>query len=124
MENQANTQSANIPPRRSGGLYAKINMSVKSANIMVLSLITLLIAVSAFIVSHNGFTVNFDTDGGSYIEPVRAMYSDTLSVSDPVKEGYIFTGWYTNRDLTQKWDIENDTLQGSMTLYAGWEKSE
>ena len=52
---------------RTGGLYAKINMSVKSADIMVMSLTVLLIAALIFVVSHNGFTVKFDTDGGSYV---------------------------------------------------------
>ncbi len=109
--------------RRTGGLYAKINMSLKSANIMVASLTAALIAAMVFVVSHNGFTVKFDTDGGSYIEPVKAMHSDTLTVENPVKEGWLFTGWYTDRDCTQKWNTDSDTVSGSMTLYAGWEKA-
>ena len=102
---------------RSGGLYAKVNMSVKSANIMVASLLALLIVTSVFIVRHSGFTVKFDTDGGSHIDSVKAMYSDTVSVDAPVKEGYKFTG-------TQKWDTDNNSVSGSMTLYAGWESSD
>ena len=109
---------------RTGGLYAKINMSVKSADIMVMSLTVLLIAALIFVVSHNGFTVKFDTDGGSYVEPVKAMHSEIISVEEPVKEGWQFTGWYTDRDKSQKWDMNNDPVTGSMTLYAGWEKSE
>lgn len=108
-------------PKRTGGLYAKVNMSVKSANIMVAVLVVLLVAVSVFVVHNNGFTVRFDTDGGSYIEPIRVMYSDKISVDNPVKEGYEFTGWYTDRALTNKWDASADTVTGSMTLYAGWE---
>ena len=109
--------------RRTGGLYAKINMSLKSANIMVASLTAALIAAMVFVVSHNGFTVKFDTDGGSYIEPVKAMHSDTLTVENPVKEGWHLNGWYTDRDCTQKWNTDSDTVSGSMTLYAGWEKA-
>ncbi len=112
------------PNRRTGGLYAKINMSLKSADIMVASLTALLIAAMIFVINHNGFTVKFDTDGGSYIEPVTAMYSDVVDCENPVKEGYEFTGWYTDRDRTQKWDIKTEPVTGSMTLYAGWEKSE
>ena len=112
------------PAGRSGGLYAKINMSLKSANIMVATLTVLLAAAMIFVISHNGFTVKFDTDGGSYVEPVKAMYLDSISLDNPVKEGYSFTGWYTDRDRTQKWDTQTDTVTGSMTLYAGWEKAE
>ena len=106
---------------RKGGLYAGVKMSVKTANILVAVLIVALISVTAFVVTHNGFTIKFDTDGGSQIESVKAMYSDVLTVSEePVKEGYVFTGWYTDRDCTDEWDIATDTVTNSMTLYAGW----
>ena len=123
MENGKNTTENK--PRKTGGLYAKVNMSVKTANIMVTVFIVLLVAVTVFIVNHNGFTVNFDTNGGSHIESVKVMHSQTVELKeDPVKEGYIFTGWYTDRDCKNSFDIKNDTVTNSMTLYAGWEKSE
>ena len=109
---------------KTGGLYSKINMSVKSANVMVASLLALLVIALIFVVKHNGFTVKFETDGGSYIAPVRAEYSDKLSPEVPTKGGGSFTGWYTDRDCTESWDSESDTVQGSMTLYAGWDKVE
>ena len=37
-------------------------------------------------------------------------------------EGYNFAGWYTDEGLTQKFDVENDTIPGDTTLYAKWEK--
>ena len=123
MENGKNT--AENKPRKTGGLYAKVNMSVKTANIMVTVFIVLLVAVTVFIVNHSGFTVNFDTNGGSHIESVKVMHSQTVELKeDPVKEGYIFTGWYTDRDCTESFDIKTDTITTSMTLYAGWKKSE
>ncbi len=109
-------------PRRSGGLYAKINMSVRAANIMVASLLAVLILVSVFVVRHNGFTVSFDTDGGSAVPPVKVMYAETVSPEQPVKEGWRFTGWYTDRDCTVRW-TPGDPITGSCTLYAGWEKA-
>lgn len=114
----------NKTANKKGGLYARVNMSVKSANIMVGALVAALIIVSVFIIKHNGFTVKFDTDGGSYIAPLKAEYSDKLSPETPTKEGWTFTGWYTDRDCTESWDSENDTVTGSMTLYAGWDKAQ
>lgn len=73
----------NKTANKKGGLYARVNMSVKSANIMVGALVAALIIVSVFIIKHNGFTVKFDTDGGSYVAPVKAMYSETVSPADP-----------------------------------------
>ena len=125
MENNNNGIAKTNSERKTGGLYAKVNMSLKTANIMVTVFIALLVAATVFVVSHNGFTVKFDTNGGSHIESVRAMYSETLNIEEnPVKEGYIFTGWYTDRDCTNSFDVENDAVTGSMTLYAGWKKAE
>lgn len=121
MENREKTEKQG----KTGGLYAKVNMSLKTANTIVTVFIVLLVAVTIFIVSHNGFTVSFDTDGGSHIESVKVMHSQTVDIKEePVKEGYIFTGWYTDRDCTDSFDITTDTVTTSMTLYAGWEKSE
>lgn len=107
--------------RKPGGLYAKINMSVKTANILVLCTVAILVIVTAFIVMNNGFTISFDTDGGSHIDSVRVMHSELVpKVDDPVKEGYTFNGWYTDKDCTNEWHITTDKVEGSMTLYAGW----
>ena len=128
MEENKNTPAAeenNAVPRRKGGLYARVNMSVKTANILVAVLIAAMIIVTVYIVNHNGFTVEFDTDGGSRIESVKVMHSETVPVTEePVKEGFVFTGWYTDPDCTESFDIEEDPVTGSMTLYAGWEKEE
>lgn len=120
MENGKNTEKQS----KTGGLYSKVNMSLKTANIMVTVFILLLVAATVFIVSHNGFTVSFDTNGGSHIESVKVMHSQTVELKEnPVKEGYVFTGWYTDRDCTDSFNIKTDTVTNSMTLYAGWEKS-
>lgn len=119
MENKVSTEK-----KTNGGLYSKVKMSVRAANIMVLSLIAALAAATAIIVSNSGFTVKFDTDGGSYIPPVKAMYSEKITPDEPVKEGWSFTGWYTDRECTESFDISADEITGSTVLYAGWEKTE
>ena len=43
-------------------------------------------------------------------------------VAEPTAEGYNFAGWYTDKGLTKKFDVENDTIPGDTTLYAKWEK--
>lgn len=107
---------------KSGGLYSKVNMSVKTANILVLIGIVLLVAVSAFLIRHNGFTVTFNTDGGSAVQSRKVLHSQTLSdTAQPVKQGYEFKGWYLDKDCTVEWDMQNQPVTGSMTLYAGWE---
>ena len=74
-----------------------------------------------FVISHSGFTVKFDTDGGSYIEPVKAMHSETVAVENPVKEGFFYRLVHGSR-LYAEMETDSDTVTDSMTLYAGWEK--
>lgn len=112
-----------VKPRRTGGLYARVNMSVRAANIMVAVLVAVLVLATVFVVRHNGFTVRFDTDGGSQIESVRVLHSETVpAVEDPVKEGWQFAGWYRDRACTIPWNMATDTVDNSMTLYAKWQQ--
>ena len=107
--------------RKPGGLYRHVKMSIKTANILVLAGIILLLFCMGFVVAHNGFTVTFDTNGGSYVESVKVMHGETVPPPEtPVKEGFVFQNWYLDRDCTQVWDMEADTATDSFTLFAGW----
>ena len=39
---------------------------------------------------------------------------------NPVREGFYFTGWYTDEDKKQLFDFDNTQIQDNITLYAGW----
>ncbi len=39
------------------------------------------------------YLVNFNLDGGYGVEPIYARYGAAVSVNDPTKPGYTFTGW-------------------------------
>lgn len=107
---------------KSGGLYKNVKMSLNTANILVAVGIVVLVAVFIFVINNNGFTVEFDTQGGTEVESMRAMHGDMLLfVETPEKQGYTFTGWYRDKACTDKWRAEADTVTGSMTLYAGWQ---
>ena len=111
--------------RKPGGLYRNVRISVKTADRLILVGIVVLIACVVFAISHAGFTVTFDTNGGSQIENQKVMHGQLVNVeNDPVKEGYVFTGWYSDRDCTKAFDISKDTVNESITLYSGWDKAE
>lgn len=117
-----NTMSLNTE-RKPGGLYRNVKMSVKTADRLILIGIIVLIACMIFAVSHAGFTVTFNTDGGSQIENQKVMYGQLVEVEEnPVKEGYTFNGWYTDKDCKNQFDVTKDKVSDSMTLYSGWEK--
>ena len=41
----------------------------------------------------NRYTVSFDTDGGAAMDDASFDYGAAVAVPDPVREGYVFTGW-------------------------------
>lgn len=51
--------------------------------------------------SVNKYTITFDSDDGSYVEPITQSYGTLVEApSSPVKSGYEFKGWYNeNGDL-------------------------
>ena len=67
-------------------------------------------------------TLTFDTCGGSSIKAVRAFEGHLINLSGylPTREGYQFSGWYADQNLTQP--ITEIRLDGNRTVYAGWIK--
>ena len=104
------------------GLYRNVKISVKSLNIIILVLSVALIICMAIGLSNRGFTVEFNSMGGTTVESQKLLYGDLIEdTEEPTREGYVFTGWYTDENLTMPWDVETDEVTESMTLYAGWE---
>ena len=66
--------------------------------------------------------ITFDVNGHGTAPVAQTIYTgDKLaSVADPTAVGYTFGGWYTDKELTKAFDVENDTVSGDTTLYAKW----
>ncbi|MFF2179474.1 InlB B-repeat-containing protein [Lysinibacillus sp. NPDC058147] len=72
-------------------------------------------------VSEGSYIVTFDSDGGSKVPSQTVAYKALVKVpSKPTKEGYIFIGWYKNKDFTKAWDFAKDVVTEDLTLYARW----
>ena len=72
--------------------------------------------------SLSNYTVKFETDGGSAVASVKVKKEETISEpAAPVKDGYVFEGWYTDKELTQKYDF-SAVVTKSFTLYAKWKE--
>lgn len=39
----------------------------------------------------------------------------------PIRNGYVFTGWYIDEACTVAWNFEVNKVEGHMTLYGGWD---
>lgn len=67
----------------------------------------------------SGFTVEFDSNGGSKVESAKAAEGEPVAApADPTREGYTFAGWFYNET---KWNFENPVTE-DMVLVAKWDK--
>ncbi|MBR4019735.1 MAG: InlB B-repeat-containing protein, partial [Firmicutes bacterium] len=58
----------------------------------------------------NQYTITFDTDGGSTIDPITQNYNSLVAApTAPVKEGYTFIGW--DQDVPGKMPAKDVTLK-------------
>jgi len=71
--------------------------------------------------TRNVYTVNFGTNGGTYVSSQIKQYGDTLNVAGmtSTKAGYTFGGWYTSADLSGS-AVTSVTVKQDTTLYAKW----
>ena len=124
MENQSanpNPQEKQTPPFR--GLYRYVKISVKALDRIIIACIAVIVLVVALEMRDPGFTVTFDSKGGTDVPAHNQMYGELLEIPEPpTREGYRFTGWYTDAACDILWNVEERTIETDMTLYAGWEK--
>ena len=117
------TQEEKIPPFR--GLYRHVKISVKALDCIIVACILVILAVVALEMRNPGFTIAFDSRGGSDVLAQTQMYGELLELPEPpTREGYTFTGWYTDASCFVLWNVEERPIESEMTLYAGWEKIE
>lgn len=65
-------------------------------------------------------TLKFETNGGSTINSVTKTQDSTIELDQykPTKDGFIFDGWYKDKELKEK--ITQVKLTKDMTVYAKW----
>lgn len=67
-------------------------------------------------------SVKFEVNGGSKIAAISVARNSVVSEPEaPVKEGFVFGGWYTDKALTKEFDFSTK-LTRATTLYAKWDE--
>ena len=100
----------------------KTNNKMLIAKILVpilLLLVTVLLLIKGCS-NNNSYTIKFDTDGGTKVTSQKVKANDKVDVpTDPVKDGYIFLGWYLDGE---KYDFDNK-VTSNIVLEARWESA-
>ncbi|MBQ8400348.1 MAG: InlB B-repeat-containing protein, partial [Clostridia bacterium] len=67
--------------------------------------------------------LSFETNVGTALPTVPRAFGSQAGLSRfiPARDGYTFTGWYADEDLTRK--ITKIVMIGYVTVYAGWESA-
>ena len=100
-----------------------MNLTTRKLDIVIGVCVALLIISFLFVYQDRGYTVEFDTLGGTVVESQKLQYGDLVVVDEaPTREGYEFAGWYRDILCENPWNLETDTVESSMILYAAWEE--
>ena len=69
--------------------------------------------------------VSFDSQGGTAVESKTVIKGNTItSPSTPIRNGYIFEGWYKEKECINPWVFSIDVVTEDITLYAKWGKTQ
>lgn len=69
------------------------------------------------------YTLSFVTNGGSALETVTKQEETVVDLSEYTTErtGYVFDGWYSDEEFTQK--VESITMNENKIVYAKWHEA-
>lgn len=111
------------PQKDFRGLYRFVKISVPTLNKIIIGGIALIVLLILFGLRNPGYTVTFDSTGGTPVQSQRLMYGDLIDPPEPpTREGFRFVGWFQDVNGNYPWDLETNQVGGPMTLYAVWEE--
>ena len=103
------------------GLYRHVKISVKTLDKIIIFGIAAIVLLVLYGVANNGYTITFDSNGGTDVPPQELMYGDYITEPEPpTREGYIFGGWFKDENCLYPWDMEQSIVCESTTLHALW----
>ena len=108
----------------SGSVTRAVTVTITAADGSTTRTYTIYLSPAASQLSGSGdCTLYFETNGGSRIAALQTSSGTTVDLTayTPTRSGYVFTGWYADKALTEK--ITKVKLTGNTTVYAGWQEA-
>lgn len=68
-----------------------------------------------------GYTVSFETSGGSSVPSVTVVNGKTVpKPDDPTRTDFIFVGWYKDAQFKEPFSFESEGIGADTVIYARW----
>ena len=112
---------------RIGKIYGKTasRVSVRLLDAVIILGLAAMAVLIPYLSANGGFTVTFDSLGGTAVESQKLRYGDAIVMPDtPTREDYVFDGWTYDKDGKRAVDFSTATADKSTTLYARWVEKE
>ena len=68
----------------------------------------------------NTYIVSFDSNEGTDYSSLEISYGNTIMLPTPVREGYIFQGWFKGETVNDAQFTSDTLVEEDLTLYAKW----
>lgn len=122
-ESTQGAESVSGRPRRLGrGIYDKTDTPIRLLDGFIAGIIIIIVVMVAVFAIFGGFTVSFNTSGGTEIASQKLRYGNYVEEpEEPVRQGYTFAGWYYEGHENETWDFSVGTVGGDLELIARWE---
>ena len=89
--------------------------------VAVLAALILIIVIIKIIVKNVKYTIRFVSNGGSPVAPVKASKNEYFVMpAAPVKDGFVFAGWFTDKECTVRFIETHMRRRKGYKLYAKW----
>ena len=70
------------------------------------------------------YSVAFETNGGSKVDSIKVTRNETAKEpTEPTRDNFTFDGWYSDKELTEKYDFSTKATK-NITLYAKWSEKQ
>ncbi|MCM1393949.1 MAG: InlB B-repeat-containing protein [[Eubacterium] siraeum] len=125
--NSFDTDENNIATKE---ISIKSNLNKRKLVIVIVALVLIIITISLSLYFTIGFkktyTITFDACGGVCAKnSMQYKGYERLSLPNPTRTGYLFSGWYSDPSYSSGSNVKADFVankqaKGDMTLYARW----
>lgn len=97
-------------------------MKIKKVFLSFILTIVLSLGLISCDKKNTSFDVIFQVSEGDVYKTITTEAGKIEKPEDPKKEGYMFVGWYTDKEGNHAFNFEKDNVGTKTTLYAKWEK--